>query len=744
MLSTGVVFVSLFAAAASFKGASGVSNWVLGALVVGVVTLGVPHGGLDHLTGRELLKTRFSFAWGLLFFPAYLAAASLVATGWFLLPFETAIAFFVVSAWHFGLEDDRTRVDSPVLDHLCASAVGGLVIWIPALAQPARVTAILQTIVPANFLSAMDIVGVTQVIACVLVPVAFVVFARDLNRKQWRRLTRNVCFLLLFGLADPLVSFGIYFCGWHSVRGLGRLARVHNKTAMQLAVSTAPLTLGAIALALVGMWLWSAGQTLSDATSRSLFIGLSAIAVPHLVLHGPISGWLASSPAARDGALRKWGGALVIALNDECQYDCILVGGGLQSGLLALALRHHHPDARVLLIEGGGQLGGNHTWSFHPGDVPPSCRNWVQPLIQHQWSGYEVGIGRLRRHVDLKYASISSEHFADVIGEIFRCESATDRHRLERVTAMASAGGDALSVEPGSGVQGESGSSDAVDSDWQLLVDTHVEQVSEGAVLTAGGQTYRGNLVVDCRGPSQAQAFGGCGFQKFHGFEIELSEDWPHASPVVMESVADQGDGFRFLYTLPFSRRRVLVEDTRFSDTPDCDRQACLQLVTKHVHDLGIRQFDIVREESGVLPMPFTSELPPEAHSPLIGGYAGGWFHAATGYSFPLAVAFAQAVAEGPLSSAAGRVAELSAEHRLRSLYSRFLNRLLFRLVTPTRRHQVFRRFYRVLSDTSIERFFSHRFTASDAFRIVVGIPPTLIGLRPLRFFRSFFSGANH
>ena len=29
--------------------------------------------------------------------------------------------------------------------------------------------------------------------------------------------------------------------------------------------------------------------------------------------------------------------------------------------------------------------------------------------------------------------------------------------------------------------------------------------------------------------------------------------------------------------------------------------------------------------------MPFTSELPPASSSPLCGGYAGGWFHAATG-----------------------------------------------------------------------------------------------------------------
>ena len=105
------------------------------------------------------------------------------------------------------------------------------------------------------------------------------------------------------------------------------------------------------------------------------------------------------------------------------------------------------------------------------------------------------------------------------------------------------------------------------------------------------------------------------------------------------------------------------------------------------------------------------------------------------------AVAFAEAVASGPLDFATNRVGELSERHRLRSRYSRFWNRLLFRLVAPRHRHQIFRRFYRVLSDASIERFYSHQFTAGDAIRIVVGIPPTLTGLRPQSFIRSFFPG---
>ncbi|MEO1615252.1 MAG: lycopene beta-cyclase CrtY [Planctomycetota bacterium] len=387
----------------------------------------------------------------------------------------------------------------------------------------------------------------------------------------------------------------------------------------------------------------------------------------------------------------------------QMEFDYVLVGGGLQAGLLALAIRHHHRSAAIALVERENTIAGNHTWSFHPGDVPEASRPWISPLIEHQWDSYEVRVGDIRRDVSLSYASISSEHFADVVSKVF---------------------------------------SQACSS--RLLCSTDVAGVEESRVVTSKGHSITGRCVIDCRGPSSGKTpFAGCGFQKFHGFEIVLPEDWPFERPVIMDSRIDQQDGFRFLYTLPFDSNRVLVEDTRFSDTPDCERAECLEAVRTYLQPFGIDRFDIVREESGVLPMPYSSELMPEGRRPLAGGYAGGWFHAATGYSFPMAVAFAEAIASGPLETAGQRVTALQDEHRWRARFSRFLNRLLFGLVAPRHRYRIFQRFYRVLGRDAIERFYSHQFSFADAFRIVVGIPPTLIGLRPISFLKTFSRGVS-
>lgn len=374
-------------------------------------------------------------------------------------------------------------------------------------------------------------------------------------------------------------------------------------------------------------------------------------------------------------------------------FDVILVGGGLQSGLIAAAMAHHDPDRRVLILERHQRIAGNHTWSFHAGDVPADCEPWVAPLVSARWDGYEVRLRKFRRRLGLAYASIDSAHFADHI------------EALPGVTIHA---------------------------------DTAVEKINAREVR-AGERVYSAELVIDNRGPYRdtASSCQTAGFQKFFGFEIETDHDWPTTEPILMDDSVDQSDGFRFFYCLPHTPRRVLVEDTRFSDTPTIERDESLVATREYLRGLGVDGFRVVREEHGVLPMPFAAKEFPRRTQPLAGGYRGGWFHAATGYSFPLAVTFAHIVATHSARSVPDAIETLAASHRGRARFSRFLNRLLFRLVAPEKRYQIFRRFYRVLTEDRVARFYAHQFSLTDAARIVIGVPPA--GLRPFRFVRSLF-----
>ena len=419
-------------------------------------------------------------------------------------------------------------------------------------------------------------------------------------------------------------------------------------------------------------------------------------------------------------------------------YDYIIVGGGLQGGLLTLAIRHHHRDATILLIERGENVGGNHTWSFHPEDVPNTAKPWIEPLVSNRWPEYVVRFPGFERRLKLPYASITSKHFGEIVASKFDlsklASSVNEPPKAAQLTltmnrnALHRAG---VERPPKQTVK-------AVGS--RLLTKTEVESVSWNSVRTADGFNYDCQVAIDCRGLNFGDMpyKGRCGYQKFFGFEFELSSDWPETHPVIMDACHSQADGFRFMYTLPLSSRRILIEDTQFSDHPDLERADCFQNVVSFLRSKTDCRWSIVREESGCLPMPYTQLGTPSLTDPVRGGYAGGWFHAATGYSFPLAVRFAEAIGSASPDQVTHTLTGLVKENHFPAKFARFLNRLLFRLVKAEKRWGIFRRFYRVLSEPEISRFYSHRFTRADAFRIFVGRPPT--GLTPIRFLNSLLT----
>jgi lycopene beta-cyclase len=361
--------------------------------------------------------------------------------------------------------------------------------------------------------------------------------------------------------------------------------------------------------------------------------------------------------------------------------DYIIVGGGLQGGLLALVLRHIQPDARVTVLERAAKPAGNHTWSFHAGDLPADAEAFVRPLLAAEWQGYQVAFPNYARRVPTRYAAIRSERFAEV---------------LEK-------------------------------SGCELRVGTEVVSLSKNHVRLADGTELAARCVIDARGPEAADPPHRAGYQKFVGLEIETERPWPDALPTVMDATVSQDDGYRFVYTLPFTPHRVLVEDTYFADGPALDTAAVRERVGHYIESRNVGRWVVVREEAGVLPMPWAGgRIAVDPAGPLVAGYAGGWLHPATGYSFPVAVRLALAVARTSPEGAHAAAAALARRLAPRQRFARFLNRLLFTAVVPEQRWQVFRRLYRSLPDALMSRFYALEFGPFDAVRMVAGWPPPL------------------
>jgi hypothetical protein len=127
--------------------------------------------------------------------------------------------------------------------------------------------------------------------------------------------------------------------------------------------------------------------------------------------------------------------------------------------------------------------------------------------------------------------------------------------------------------------------------------------------------------------------------------------------------------------------------------------------------------------------LPLRAE-PPTANAPLAAGYAGGWFHPVTGYSFPIAARLAALVASVPPEQLFGdELRKMAAAQARQMRFALRLNRMLFGWFPPAQRFRVLERFYR-LPAALIQRFYALDLTALDRARIVVGRPPRGMSIR--------------
>jgi lycopene beta-cyclase len=369
----------------------------------------------------------------------------------------------------------------------------------------------------------------------------------------------------------------------------------------------------------------------------------------------------------------------------------VIVGGGLAGALAALALSERQPDLPILLLEGGDSFGGNHVWSFFDRDLDTGETMLVAPLRPMRWPSHRVRFKKRSRNLNFGYNSIRSENLDRLV-----------RERLDPA---------------------------------QYRTGAKVTSLGPREVTIDGIEHVPARGVIDARGPMSKMPGLELAWQKFVGIEFEAPRHGLEA-PIIMDGTVDQIDGYRFLYSLPFSEDRILVEDTYYSDAPELPVEAIRDRIGQYAKDKGWLGRSM-REETGVLPVLIngdTAEFWPEVDPVPRLGVAGGFFHPTTGYSLSLASANALALAELEDFSSAALVRWSRSrflDHWHSGRFFRALNRMLFRAAKPNERVRVFEHFYRLPEDL-IARFYAGRLSIPDQARILTGKPPVPI-LRALK-----------
>lgn len=283
-------------------------------------------------------------------------------------------------------------------------------------------------------------------------------------------------------------------------------------------------------------------------------------------------------------------------------YDYVLVGGGAAGLSLAyyLAQEPRLATQRVLLIEPEAKDQNDRTWSFWADEPTP-----FDALAVGEWKKIAFRSPEFERVFDLGeycYRTIRGLDFYQFVHQALAARPAQFTVVRGRVAAISNTPAGVL-------------------------------------VRTEAGEEFAARYAFDSRPPAIEPRPDKYRYllQHFVGWEIETDHDV--FDPAVMEFMDFRGAQHheaRFIYVLPFSPRRALVEYTLFSgqQLAKADYEAHILDYLQDKLGLAAGQYRIAAEEAGAIPM-IDHPLPARDGAHIINlGTRAGRAKPSTGYAF--------------------------------------------------------------------------------------------------------------
>jgi lycopene beta-cyclase len=240
---------------------------------VGFLTVGLPHGAVDHLleSGVHVKRVKLSFIL------KYLGVSFIFLLLWFLSADSALLFFLAYSIWHFGQCDFKEWI--PNKQNTWKNILWGTLLFgillIGHQTETNEILAGLQTFeLPFTDEQAIHI-------SQILILISFI--WSILERKGSFILT--VC-MLFVGMYLPLLSaFSLYFIGQHSLNGWRHLKNGLQTNSKTLYLKSLPFNLGAIVILVVFYWLNKNFLLLKNNFEMAsiFFVFLSCISFPHII-----------------------------------------------------------------------------------------------------------------------------------------------------------------------------------------------------------------------------------------------------------------------------------------------------------------------------------------------------------------------------------------------------------------------------------------------------------------------------
>ena len=260
------------------------------------------------------------------------------------------------------------------------------------------------------------------------------------------------------------------------------------------------------------------------------------------------------------------------------EFDYVIIGGGCAGLSLAYELEIHEKfkNKTLAIIEPRNDYIRDKTWSFWK----VAAHNF-EDCVKHSWSNFSINIPNQTKYIEcdnFPYQSIDSGLFYQKI--INTLEKNTNIHFFKNINEI---------------------------STENSFVFNSVCDVSDS----------KNDL-----------------WQHFSGIEIETNKDvFDDKIFNLMDFDCDQRDSVHFFYTLPFSKKKALVETTWVSNLNHPSNQDYSTQLENYIKNkLKIKNYEIKFKETGAIPLFHPKNIKKMNQMEI--GTAGGMTRLSTGYTF--------------------------------------------------------------------------------------------------------------
>ena len=362
-------------------------------------------------------------------------------------------------------------------------------------------------------------------------------------------------------------------------------------------------------------------------------------------------------------------------------FDYIFIGAGASSTLLLRSLESRGllANKKIALVDSDDKTNNDKTYCFWT-SMDESIAQDCQQFFSQSWSKISVNRQEPESLDHSRYVHIPSLSLYD------ECRRIIKEHDLSRMFAS--------------------------------VIDIH--KAENGVLLKTTEGVFQANIVFDSRPPIFAPPAKNqvILWQTFIGHIISPAISYERLDCVDLMDFGIPQDGFtQFMYVLPLSNNRILVEMTRFGSeqiTASLAEPVLSEYIQKRFGD-----YELIDTEKGSIPMS-TAKIVRENMAGLIpiGGQSGA-IKPSTGYAFKKMYQAAEHIAEQ--LAIKKQITPLKVESKRFQFYDRLLLMILFH--QPNLGRQIFTMLFNKNKVFSVFRFLEGRTTILQDIRILLSLP---------------------